>query len=70
MLKSVAVRTKSRYAPHPFVWMAHARAVSTGLGLVSEGLEVPSEELPPWEEQKVKVLPMVSVSRCGLGGRS
>ncbi|KAI0717128.1 Clavaminate synthase-like protein [Earliella scabrosa] len=58
-LKSVAVRTKVRYAPHPFVWMAHARAVSTGLGLVSEGLEVPYAELPPWEEVKVKVLPML-----------
>nr|GAT57043.1 dioxygenase [Mycena chlorophos] len=58
-LKSVAVRTRVRYAPHPYVWMAPSRSRSTGLGIESEGLEMRMEELPPWEEGKVKVLPML-----------
>lgn len=58
--KSVAVRTKVRYAPRPYEWMAPARARSTGLGLETEGLEVPVNELPAWEECKIKTYPMVS----------
>ncbi|KAI0713188.1 Clavaminate synthase-like protein [Cerioporus squamosus] len=58
-LKSVAVRTRVRYAPHPYVWMAPAHALSTGLGIMTEGLEMSYDELPPWEESKVKVLPML-----------
>ncbi|KAI6133682.1 Clavaminate synthase-like protein [Pisolithus croceorrhizus] len=57
--KSLAVRTKVRYAPHPYVWMAPARAMPTGLGIETEGLELPLNELPPWEESKVKTFPMV-----------
>ncbi|TFK56915.1 Clavaminate synthase-like protein [Heliocybe sulcata] len=57
-LKSVAVRTKVKYAPHPYVWMAPARAMSTGLGIETEGHELPWDELPPWEESKIKILPM------------
>lgn len=58
-LKSIAVRTTVRYAPHPYVWMAPAHAVPTGLGIEPEGLELPLDKLPPWEEGKVKRLPMV-----------
>ncbi|OJT04568.1 hypothetical protein TRAPUB_4838 [Trametes pubescens] len=58
-LKSVAVRTKVKYAPHPYVWMAPAHALSTGLGIMSEGLEMSYDDLPPWEESKIKVLPML-----------
>ncbi|KDQ62933.1 hypothetical protein JAAARDRAFT_28900 [Jaapia argillacea MUCL 33604] len=58
-LKSLAVRTKVKYAPHPYVWMAPARAMPTGLGIESEGRELPLEELPPWEESKLKVLPVL-----------
>lgn len=58
-LKSLAVRTRVRYAPHPYVWMAPARALPTGLGIECDGLELPPNELPSWEESKVKVLPMV-----------
>ena len=61
-LKSVAVRARVRYAPHPFVWMAPARAMSTGLGLESDGLERKFDELPAWEEAKVKVYPMVCIT--------
>jgi len=58
--KSLAVRTKVKYAPHPYVWMAPARALSTGLGIETEGLELPLNELPEWEESKLKILPVVS----------
>lgn len=61
--KSLAVRTKVRYAPHPYVWMSKARSNEMGLGLVSEGKELPLEELPEWEESKIKTLPMVSMNR-------
>lgn len=57
-LKSLAVRARVRYAPHPFEWMAGARAVSTGLGLENEGLEKPLQTLTSWDE-KVKVYPFV-----------
>jgi len=58
-LKSLAVRSKVRYAPHPYVWMAPAHAMSTGLGIESEGLELPLDELPEWDESRVKVFPIL-----------
>ncbi|KAG7451826.1 Clavaminate synthase-like protein [Guyanagaster necrorhizus] len=58
-LKSLAVRSKAKYAPLPYVWMAPAHAVSTGLGLESEDLEIPYDQLPPWEEAKRMVLPVL-----------
>ncbi|KAJ7725567.1 Clavaminate synthase-like protein [Mycena metata] len=48
-LKSLAVRPRVKYAPH----------LSTGLGMESEGREVPYGELPAWEEGKRTILPMV-----------
>jgi hypothetical protein len=60
-LQSLAVRTKVRYAPHPYVWMGPARSLSTGLGLETEGRELPLSELPEWDESKVKTFPMVRV---------
>jgi hypothetical protein len=59
-LKSLAVRSRVKYAPHPYVWMSKARARSTGLGMELEGLELPWDALPPWEESKIKTLPVVS----------
>ncbi|KAF4781012.1 TfdA family Taurine catabolism dioxygenase TauD [Colletotrichum scovillei] len=50
--------TKVEYAPHPYVWMSSAKSRSTGLGMVSEGKEVPLEDLPPIEEEKIQILPM------------
>jgi hypothetical protein len=61
-LKSLAVRSRVKYAPHPYVWMAPAHAMPTGLGIESEGLELPFEELPPWEEERRKVFPVVRYS--------
>jgi hypothetical protein len=58
-LKSLAVRSKVKYSPHPYVWMAPARAMETGLGIESEGLELPLDQLPEWEESKRKILPVV-----------
>ncbi|KAF8120901.1 taurine catabolism dioxygenase [Boletus edulis] len=58
-LKNLAVRASVRYAPHPYVWMAPARALPTGLGIGGVGLEVPVTELPDWEESKVKTYPVL-----------
>ncbi|GAA5861378.1 hypothetical protein JCM8547_006111 [Rhodosporidiobolus lusitaniae] len=56
--KSLAVRTKVRYLPHPFITIGTAKSRSTGLGMETEGKEVPLEDLPPWEEEKIKTLPV------------
>jgi hypothetical protein len=40
--------------------MSKAKAKSTGLGIEDDGLEMSLDELPEWDEDKVKVLPMVS----------
>ncbi|KAF8323761.1 Clavaminate synthase-like protein [Clavulina sp. PMI_390] len=58
-LKSLAVRTKVRYAPHPYVWMAPARSNSLGLGIETEGKELALSELPEWEESKIKTFPIL-----------
>ncbi|GJE97802.1 TauD/TfdA family dioxygenase [Phanerochaete sordida] len=58
-LKSLAVRSRVKYAPHPYVWMAPAHAKPTGLGIETEGLEMALDELPPWEQAKVKVFPLL-----------
>ncbi|KAF7532389.1 hypothetical protein G7054_g7970 [Neopestalotiopsis clavispora] len=53
------VRTsKIEYAPHPYIWMSSAKARSTGLGMISEGKEVPMDDLPPIEEDKIQILPL------------
>ena len=57
-----ALRTQVRYAPHPYVWIKQARANPTGLGLVSEGKELPRAELPPYREDEVVTLPLVWVN--------
>lgn len=50
--------TRVEYAPHPYVWMSSAKSRPDGLGLVSEGKELPVEELPEVEEDKIQILPM------------
>lgn len=59
-LKSLAIRTKVRYAPHPYVWISKAKSKSTGLGIEDDGLEMKYEDLPAWNEEKIQVLPAVS----------
>ncbi|OIW32154.1 alpha-ketoglutarate dependent xanthine dioxygenase [Coniochaeta ligniaria NRRL 30616] len=56
--QAFARSTKVEYAPHPYIWMSTARSRPTGLGLVSEGKELPLDQLPPVEEDKIQVLPM------------
>ncbi|QLG73835.1 hypothetical protein HG535_0F03460 [Zygotorulaspora mrakii] len=47
------------YAPHPYIFISPAKATSDGLTMVSEKKEMPLDELPPWEESKIKRLPLV-----------
>ena len=61
-LKSLAVRTSVRYAPHAYVWMSRPRTLPTGLGFESEGRELPAGELPKLEESTMKTFPVVSRS--------
>lgn len=49
---------KVEYAPHPYIWMSPASSRSDGLGMVSDGLELPLSELPPIDEKDIKILPM------------
>ncbi|KPV77635.1 uncharacterized protein RHOBADRAFT_33795 [Rhodotorula graminis WP1] len=47
------------YAPHAFSWIASTKFTSDGSSIVTEGKEVPLDELPPWEASKLKTMPMV-----------
>ena len=39
--------------------MSKAHALPTGLGIESECLELGEDELPEWEESKIKTYPIV-----------
>lgn len=56
--QALARTTRVEYAPHPYIWMSGARARPTGLGLETEGREIPLDQLPPIEADKIQVLPM------------
>lgn len=56
--KAFARGTKVQYHAHPYIWISGAKSRSDGLGMVSQGLELPDSELPPVEQEKVKILPM------------
>jgi len=51
--------SKIQYAPHPYIWMSQCNSFSDGLGLYSEGKELDYASLPPFEESKIKIMPMV-----------
>ena len=51
--------TKIEYAPHPYIWMSSAKSRSTGLGLLSQGKELNVADLPPVDESKIQILPML-----------
>ncbi len=57
--KQFALDTTVVYAPHPYIYIHKCKATSDGLTMVSEGQEVPLDQLPHWEETKLKKLPMV-----------
>ncbi|KAI4594917.1 hypothetical protein KJ359_007440 [Pestalotiopsis sp. 9143b] len=50
------------YAAHPYIWMSKAKARSNGLGLFSDGLELPEDQLPATDPAKVRVYPMAWVN--------
>jgi hypothetical protein len=39
------INAKVEYAPHRYIWMSRAPFRSDGLGMVSDGLELPDSEL-------------------------
>lgn len=51
--------TKVEYAAHPYIWMSGAKSRSTGLGLVSQGKELDTSDLPPIDEASIQILPML-----------
>ncbi|KAJ6263526.1 Alpha-ketoglutarate-dependent xanthine dioxygenase xan-1 [Drechslerella dactyloides] len=56
--KFFARTTRVEYAPHPYIWMSKAKSLPTGLGLFSDGLELPVADLPPVDEADVQIHPM------------
>lgn len=56
--KEFARGTRVQYHAHPYIWMSGARSRSHGLGMESDGLELPDSELPPIEQEKIAILPM------------
>ncbi|KUJ19019.1 Clavaminate synthase-like protein [Mollisia scopiformis] len=56
--KEFVRNAKVEYAPHPYIWMSPAKSRSDGLGMISEGLELPLSDLPPINEADIKILPM------------
>ena len=57
--KDFALNTTVEYPPHPYIYISPAKATLDGLTMVSEGKEMPLNELPEWEESKIKKFPMV-----------
>ncbi|ETN44309.1 uncharacterized protein HMPREF1541_10489 [Cyphellophora europaea CBS 101466] len=57
--KEFVLTSKIEYAPHPYVWISSAKSRSDGLGMVSEGKEVPISELPTVQPEDVQVHTMV-----------
>ncbi|KAF3926982.1 hypothetical protein ABW20_dc0109289 [Dactylellina cionopaga] len=56
--KEFARTTKVEYAPHPYIWMSKAKSLPTGLGLFSDGLELPESELPEVTPSDIQTHPM------------
>ena len=57
--KELVCTSRIEYAAHPYIWMSGAKSRSDGLGLFSDNLELPESELPPVDESKIQILPMV-----------
>lgn len=57
--KELALNTTVVYAPHPYIFISPAKATSDGITMVSEDKEMSLDELPEWEESKIKKLPLV-----------
>ena len=57
--RNTVMHSRVEYAPHAFKWMSTARSTRLGHLLESEGLEVPLDDLPSWEPDKICIYPMV-----------
>ena len=57
-LKATVENSNILYAPKPFKWMSTAHSTPLGHTIVTEGLEVPIDELG-YEKSKLKRYPMV-----------
>lgn len=57
--KEFVLTSRIEYAPHPYVWMSSAKSRPDGLGMVSEGLELPETDLPAFASDDIQILPMV-----------
>ncbi|ODV62413.1 NEDD8-activating protein UBA3 ASCRUDRAFT_6993 [Ascoidea rubescens DSM 1968] len=57
--KEFALNSTVVYAPHPYIFISKAKSTSDGITMVSENKERSFDELPEWEESKIKKLPMV-----------
>lgn len=57
--QELAMNTTVVYAPHPYIFIGKSKATSDGLTMVSENKEPSFDQLPPWNEQGVKKLPLV-----------
>lgn len=59
--KEFALNTTVVYAPHPYIYINDCKATSDGLTIESETppKEINFNDLPAWEESKVKKLPLV-----------
>ncbi|KAK4704955.1 xanthine dioxygenase, partial [Phenoliferia sp. Uapishka_3] len=57
--QAIANNSTITYAPHAFSWIAGCKATNDASSIVSEGLEVPLDDLPPWDPSKLKIMPWV-----------
>jgi hypothetical protein len=57
--RQIVMHSRIEYAPHAFQWMSTARSTQLGHTLVTEGKEIPPNQLRPWSTDKVCVYPMV-----------
>ncbi|KIW82413.1 hypothetical protein Z517_05440 [Fonsecaea pedrosoi CBS 271.37] len=57
--RQLAFHSRIEYAPHAFKWMSTAHSARLGHILETEGLELPREKLPPIDESKICIYPMV-----------
>ncbi|KAK5729512.1 hypothetical protein LTR17_011932 [Elasticomyces elasticus] len=57
--REIVANSRIEYAPHAFKWMSTARSTRLGHLIETEGKEIPLDELPPWEKEKVCIYPMV-----------
>lgn len=58
-LSSLAKPLATTEDPLNSSWIASTKFTSDGSSIVTEGKEVPLDDLPPWEDSKLKTMPMV-----------